>query len=393
VLRTFAVAGYRSLRSLVLGLGDLTVVTGPNGSGKSSLYRALRLLAETSRNGAVAALAGEGGLSSTVWAGPETTGQAVRERRSPVQGTRRKHPVAVKLGFAADDLGYALDLGLPAPSCETAFSLDPEIKREVLWHGPVLRPSTVMDDRGNGLVRVRDADGAWFSEPYPIRPFDSMLGEFADPDHTPELLGLRDRMRAWRFYDHFRTDPTAPVRAPSVGTRTPVLSSDGADLASALQTIREIGDAAALDTAVEHAFPGSTVAVASEAGRFEVQFHQPGLLRPLTAAELSEGTLRYQLFTAALLTPRPPELLVLNEPETSLHPDLLAALAGLITTAAARTQILTVTHSRHLITALDEAAGSQGPELVTGDLRTDLGATVIEGQGRLDEPSWRWPTR
>ena len=41
-----------------------------------------------------------------------------------------------------------------------------------------------------------------------------------------------------------------------------------------------------------------------------------GLLRPLRGAELSDGTLRYLLWVAALLTPRPPELLVLNEPET-----------------------------------------------------------------------------
>src|SRR4051794_35203835 len=48
--------------------------------------------------------------------------------------------------------------------------------------------------------------------------------------------------------------------------------------------------------------------------------HQHGLLRPLSGAELSDGTLRYLLWVAALLTPRPPALLVLNEPETSLHP-------------------------------------------------------------------------
>src|SRR3954462_12564836 len=52
MLTTLAVENYRSLRDLVLPLSGLTVVTGPNGSGKSSLYRALRLLADASRNGA-----------------------------------------------------------------------------------------------------------------------------------------------------------------------------------------------------------------------------------------------------------------------------------------------------------------------------------------------------
>ena len=79
MLRTLAVQNYRSLRRLVVPLTDLNVVTGPNGSGKSSLYRALRLLADASRNGAVAALAREGGLPATLWAGPEKIGRAVRE--------------------------------------------------------------------------------------------------------------------------------------------------------------------------------------------------------------------------------------------------------------------------------------------------------------------------
>jgi predicted ATPase len=62
-------------------------------------------------------------------------------------------------------------------------------------------------------------------------------------------------------------------------------------------------------------------------GRFAIEFRQPGLLRPLSGAELSDGTLRFLLWFAALLTPRPPSMMVLNEPETSLHPNLLPALS------------------------------------------------------------------
>jgi predicted ATPase len=76
VLRTVAVEGYRSLRSVVLPLGRLTVVTGPNGSGKSSVYRVLRLLAATARGGAVRALAAEGGLESVLWAAQRSSARA-----------------------------------------------------------------------------------------------------------------------------------------------------------------------------------------------------------------------------------------------------------------------------------------------------------------------------
>jgi predicted ATPase len=78
---TIAVENYRSLRQLVVPLRQLNVVTGHNGSGKSNLYRALRLLADSASNGAVAALAREGGLSSTMWAGPAVVGKSVRDGR------------------------------------------------------------------------------------------------------------------------------------------------------------------------------------------------------------------------------------------------------------------------------------------------------------------------
>ncbi|WP_229238396.1 AAA family ATPase [Dyella amyloliquefaciens] len=138
-----------------------------------------------------------------------------------------------------------------------------------------------------------------------------------------------------------------------MGTRTSVFGHDGADLAAAWQTIREIGDERALDKAVEDAFPGARVSVSVDDGRFTLQFAQHGLLRPLNAMELSDGTLRYVLWIAAMHTPRPPPLMVLNEPETSLHPNLLPALARLIVHASSRSQVWMVSHASRLISALE----------------------------------------
>ncbi|HEX4287551.1 MAG TPA: AAA family ATPase [Trebonia sp.] len=394
MIATLAVENYRSLRSLILPLAPLTVVTGANGVGKSSLYRALRLLADAARNGAVAALAREGGLPSTLWAGPETIGRRVRDGTYPVQGTARTKPVALRLGFGGDEFGYAIDFGLPAGSDrQSLFALDPEIKRESIWAGPLLRPAAALCERDNGIVRIRDDSRAW-SEPYQIRPYDSMLSEFADPRRAPEVLRVREQIRSWRFYDHVRTDAAAPARGSQIGTRTPVLSPDGSDVAAALATIRETGDAAALDQAIDLAFPGSRVTVASEGeGRLGLRLHQHGLLRPLGAAELSDGTLRYLLWAAALLAPRPAGLLVLNEPETSLHGQLLAPLGQLIAAAATRSQVVAVSHSQTLITALAGAAEEAGTATSAVELVKDFGETRVRGQEPLDGPSWRWPKR
>ena len=387
MLTTLAIANYRSLRNLIVALGRLNLVTGPNGSGKSSVYRALRLLADTAQGGVIPSLAREGGLQSTLWAGPEKLGRSVKRGEHKVEGTLRKESVNLRLGFAGDDFGYAIDLGLPSPS-RSAFALDPEIKTECIWAGPILRPASLLVERRAWVVRTRNSEGEWDTLSYELATFDSMMSQFADPRNAPEMLLLREQIRSWRFYDHFRTDVEAPARLPQVGTHTPVLSNDGSDLAAALQTIQEIGDPAALDEAVADAFPGSRISVLNVEGRFEIAMHQHGLLRPLKAAELSDGTLRYLLWIAALLTPRPPGLLVLNEPETSLHPDLLPALGRLIAGAAERSQVLVVTHAPKLIAVLEDQA-----ECNCVRLEKEFGETRIAGAGKFDSPPWRWASR
>jgi len=341
MLQTLAVENYRSLRSIVVPLGRLNVIQGANGSGKSNLYKALRLLADTAAGGIVSSLAREGGLQSTFWAGPEKLSRDMRAGRVPIQGTQRKEAVRLKLGFSGSDFGYCITMGVPAPS-DSAFALDPEIKRECIWSGPVYKPERTLVDRSGPAVRPRTEKG-WQTLADGLGLFESIFVQIADPNNAPEVLLLRETIRSWRFYDQLRTDVDAPARVPRLGTRTPVLSHDGGDLAAAIQTILEVGDADAVSEAVDAAFPGANIKLAVEPdGRFAIEFQQPGLLRPLSGAELSDGTLRFLLWLAVLLTPRPPSMMVLNEPETSLHPDLLPALSRLVIKAAEATQIWVV---------------------------------------------------
>lgn len=382
MINCLAVSGYRSLREVTLPLGRLNVITGPNGSGKSSLYRALRLLSEVAQGRAIASLAAEGGLASTLWAGPEKFSREMRRGAQPVQGTVRSGPVSLKLGFSSDDFGYAIDLGLPINS-GSRFSQDPEIKVEAIWTGAVLGRANMVADRHGQLVRVRSSEtGSWRDSFGALPAFDSMMTHCADAGDGLELLLLRERMRAWRFYDDLRTDRDAPARRPQVGTFTPVLAGDGSDIGAAIQTIIEIGDVDTLETAIADAFDGATLSVGE---RFEVEMQQYGLLRPLTASELSDGTLRYVLLSAALLSPRPPELMILNEPEASLHPDLLDPLARLLTKASERCQIIVVSHASKLVDALERY-----PESNLIELRKELGETIAS---RSDYQGWKWPSR
>ena len=388
MLHTLAVANYRSLKDLVLPLGALNVVTGANGSGKSNLYRGLRLLSQTAFGTAIESLAAEGGIASALWAGPERIARSVKQGEHPVQGGPRRSRVHLRLGFAGADFNYAIDFGLPTPVPATLFGKDPEIKREVIWRGGLWHEGRAVLDRRGPVVRCRDDEGRWQVIEEHLPTFDSVLARLAAPSVAPEAFVLRERIRSWRFYDHFRTDADSPVRQAQVGVRTPVLSNDGRDLAAAWRTIVEIGDAAGLAEAVADAFPGATVEVVDDGGRFSLAFAQHGLLRPLSQAELSDGTLRYLLWIAALLTPRPPSLMVLNEPETSLHPDLLPPLARLMRKCAERTQVWVTTHAAGVIDTL--AAADDVNHLHLGKA---FGETQLAGVDALERPGWRWPAR
>lgn len=385
MLKALAIANYRSLANLTIPLGALNVVTGPNGSGKSNVYRALRLLADTASGGVIKSLAREGGLQSTFWAGPDKISERMKSGEVAVEGSHKSDPARLKLGFVGDDFSYSISLGLPIPSL-SAFALDPEVKRECIWAGEVYRPASSLVDRSGPVLKVRSGR-RWEVIDKHMPVYDSLYGHIGDPEKTPEIVHLREAIRSWRFYDHFRTDSEAPARFAQLGTRTPVLDNEGHELAAALQTIIEIGDSDALDEAIDDAFPGAQLKIeVQDDNRFAIRFQQDGLLRPLSGTELSDGTLRYLLWIAALMTPRPPPLMVLNEPETSLHPDLLPALGRLIVRASAVSQVWVVSHATRLIAALEEH-----PDCNSIHLGKTLGQTEVVGQGMLDRPAWSWP--
>ncbi|MGO2749633.1 MAG: AAA family ATPase [Pseudoclavibacter sp.] len=386
MLELLAIENYRSIKSVTVGLERLNVVTGANGSGKSNLYRALRLLHDIIREGALSSLAMEGGLRAALHAGERSRGT----------------PVTLKLGLRTSAASYATDLGMPQikhPNPLQSFAIDlgipvisdfpfdPVVKSELVWSSELLRPSTTLVERRGNLVKVRDANFKLVHAEWSVREAESMLATLADPATAPELYALRESARGWRFLDYLRTDAAAPARLPSPATFTPVLPDDGSRLPAALATVQRVGHARAFHAAIDAAFPGSRVGIEEDgSGMARLVMSQPGLARPLDARELSDGTLRMILLATALLSPRMPELLVLNEPEASLHPSLLPTLAGLIRRASEQTQVIVVTHSQPLVDGLRDDAN-------VIELEKEGGATSIRGQLMFEGPQWVWPKR
>jgi predicted ATPase len=365
------VTGYRSVRDLRLKLRHINILTGPNASGKTNLYNSVFLLAKAAAGGFARVIAEEGGMASVLWAG---------ERKGRALPSARLEPVRMGLGVKTDTFNYEMVCGLPKP-CRSAFDLDPEVKEERVWMEAQRGMKVTFFERTAERSWILDREERLSDYSGELLPTESVLSQLREPHLYPELSALRSEMGQWRFYHHFRTDHESPLRHPQVGVRTPVLSHDGRDLAAALQTIIEIGQEEDLHEAIRQAFPGAALEIDhdEESGMFAVLLRMPGLKRPLRARELSDGTLRYLCLLAALLSPRPPALLALNEPETSLHPDLLEPLAHQMVNAAKHSQLWVVTHSQKLAELVERFSG-EGPiklELVGGETKV-AGQKLVE---------------
>lgn len=355
MIQSLRLSGYRSLRDLRLRLGRVTLLSGANGVGKTNIYRALRLVSAMARGGFAEAVAGEGGMRSLLW-----TGNKDHARLTTLSAE-----------VESEAFSYAFECGLmpAAPRDLTKFKLDPDIKTEELRYGRRL-----LAKRTQKQIRVADTKGVMrsFSEPPGVS--ESMLTLVRDLQSCPQILNARLSLERWRFYHTMRTDADAPSRKPVRGYWSPVLNEDASNLPAVIQSINESDLAEAFHEAMAKAFPDSRLEV--ECGDwFSLAFHAHSLPRPLHGHELSDGTLQFICLAAVLCSPRPPPLLVLNEPETSLNESVLPALADLIATASEHSQIIIVSHSQ----ALCEAVAARC-KVKLRPLTMRLGETRLVGQ-------------
>ncbi|SNY59251.1 AAA family ATPase [Enterobacter sp. CC120223-11] len=355
------IQNFRSVRKIDLELGRLNVVVGSNGCGKSNIYKGIQLLSAAAEGRFSSHLSDEGGLENVMWSG-QFNAAAGEPRR-------------LALSCQADDFDYEMQIGFPDKlPYPTHFALDAVFKEENIWVGKVgRRPSANVLHRKNSAAFLVDVDGHKTAYTDAVYENESIFGHLGEPHKYPEISLVRETMRKWRFYHEFDVSKKSSLRTPSVGHRSPVLFSDGANLAAAFQTIIEIGDAELLTEILADAFPECSFYCENEHSLFAMKMRRKGVLRPLLASEMSDGTLRFLCLAVALLSPRPPSFFALNEPENSLHPLLLPALAKLIVESSRYSQIWLTSHSPELAELIAGHTAFHLYELENGD-----GETVIK---------------
>ena len=366
ILRSMEAHRYRSLRAIRLDLGGVTVFSGGNGAGKSNLYKALRLLQAATSGRLSSEILAEGGMPSILWSGRWMRKEALQIRLVCELCDEDR----------AIDYRYELELGLPPP-VSGAFAHEPQVKREELSVTLGRRPAILLQ-RDRGHIRLRDDQGRLIDFDGEVLPSETAIAVIGDDGRSPEIAAFRRVLNGWRFYHALRTDAASPIRLPAPAATAPLLSEDGSNLAAVFATLAHIReDRADLDRVVAAALGGA---------RLQIPLPESELpdfpSRQFSARELSDGQIRFLTLCGALLSYRHPPLIALNEPETSLHPDMLEPLADLIALAAEKTQVWVVTHSVPLADAIASRTG-QRPDIVEKiDGETRLRDRALDGSRR-----------
>ena len=97
--------------------------------------------------------------------------------------------------------------------------------------------------------------------------------------------------------------------------------------------------------------------------------------------ELSVGTLRFLWLVSLLTSPNLGAITMIDEPETSLHLELLSLVVDAMRDASRRTQLIVATHSDRIVRFLETK------EVVVMDA-DDSGTTTTARADTMDLDSW-----
>jgi predicted ATPase len=372
-IRSMFAANYRSLKSIRMDMAGVNLFIGENGVGKSNLYRALQLVQAAVRGRLAHEIAREGGMASALWSGRRRSGDPVRI----------KLEVELLDDVQALSFLYRVEAGLRPAKAAAGFIFEPQVKEEEL-KVDAGRTVTVMKRAGPGIF-VRNAAGRMEEHPEQALTSETAIALLGDAGHYPEIGTFRRAIDGWRFFHGFRTDRDSPLRSPCLAVTAPMLDEDGSNLAAVFATLFHTRqDTVDLDRAVVDAFGGARLVVPEPEEFAEFSLVFPDFpQRQFSPRELSDGQMRFLALAGALLSYRKPRFIALNEPETSLHPDMLPALAEMIASASADSQIWIVTHSELLAAEIQKRCGTRPKRVIRND-----GATWIEGMrltGVIDE--------
>jgi predicted ATPase len=328
------------------------VLIGPNGSGKSNLIEAIELL-HAMPSAFANAIRDGGGPHEWLWKGEGANGSASIE--------------ALVNGLAPfPNLRYLLSF--------TASGQRTEVTDEVIEEIEKRRPSErdvffyYRFQRGRPVINVREgtdrhAGGdrkARHLQRESLVPDESVLSQRKEPDLYPELTWIGQQFARIQMFREWGFGRYVPLRQPQrADLPVDALLPDSRNLGLILNQLEHTDAGPEFNRLLSRFLPRyQRFSTLIQGGTVQFYLHEQGLRAPVPATRLSDGTIRFMAMLALILSPVPPPLICMEEPELGLHPDALALLANLMVEASTRTQLIVTTHSDVLVSALTEQADS-----------------------------------
>ena len=355
------IGGFRRLVNIELETSPFMVLIGANGAGKTSFLDAMTLLSASASGELNAAISRLGGLSSLLSRG-------------------RCDSLSLEIGMEVpghEPLEYALELSTKG----AGYYISKEYMTQS--HPGHEAPFKHIESRGDD-IRYYDAEKRLLLRPeWEHNPLETSLSQVPRMFQQPEEL--RRMLATVTHYHVLDVGRRAPVKTPQQMRPALLPGPEGEDLVPYLYYLREDDRdrfEAIIDT-LRAAFPGfeelGFPPVA--AGMLTMTWKDANFDKPMYIHELSEGTLRFLWLAALLQSPSLSTVTMIDEPEVSLHPELLSLLADLMREASKRTQVIVATHSDRFVRFLEPR------EVVVMDIEED-GGTVATRADELDLEEW-----
>lgn len=370
LLKSIKLAGFLSFppNSSAIELAPLNVLIGPNASGKSNLIEAIEVLRATPTG--LAPLIRSGGTAAEwIWKGEPATNQASLE--VVVMHDQAVAELRYRLRFAPSGLRMEV-IEEAVEESERRNAGDPDVGFFYRFqHGqavlnvrqtpttttPPPPPPTASTVRAAASVVARAFRTLNRAN---LVPDESVLSQFKDPEAYPELYSLGDRFSRIQTFRDWSFGRNAPLRRPQkTDLPTDELLEGSDNLGLVLNELQHSHALAEFNRLLSRFLPRyQRFSTRIQGNMVQFYLHEDGMSTPVPAVRLSDGTLRFMAILALLLSPTPPPLLCIEEPELGLHPDAVSLLADLLVEASTRTQLIVTTHSDALVSALSEDASS-----------------------------------
>lgn len=345
------VRGFRSLKDVTWRPGPLNVIIGPNGSGKSNILRLLELISASAQARLGKFVQGAGGMDPLLWDG-SSQDIDIRMEMSPLDEWR-------------DSTGEALsyELILARLGGTSGYRIDHELlqKYHLVKPGEKSGPLKLLERAGQS-ARIFDQNQMALAAPQEDLPeAETLLSLAAGPfAHNRNVSQYQAQLAGWAVYHDLHVNADAQIRLPSVAKVAKRVEPDGQNLIAVLHTLytgdrefkKEVNlamRAAFGDEFEELVFPPAADQ------RIQLRVRWRSLRREQSAADLSDGTLRFLFLLAVLASPSAAPLIAIDEPETGLHPAMLPIIADYAVDAAQRSQVIITTHSPAMLDAFQDS--------------------------------------